>query len=610
MKKIIVAALALLATQVMSDEITAEVQTRLRLLNENPGTIDGAFGNKTNAAINRILGTKSVNYRSDLETVNQLLIELQKSKRQKFEKPIYHLTNDYIEHEYTDTFVLWDSNLMNRSRDHYESHVELGKAPNGFPIWPGTPSKFYSPDVNKDGVSDLVIFGVGPDFASACTWSDYCEGDGWMRAPDIYVQRPKERGVFDRAETDEYLYPGVVNSGTGGKVVMVDFNNDGVLDFYLASEGPTRGPNSHTGERDTLMISQPDGKFKDISSDYPLLGGGSFQHWAAAGDIDNDGDIDFIFHHLRAPRTNLGGDRIDCFINDGNANFTVKKCVDTNKGPDGVNSVWGATLFDLNGDNYLDIMFDSQNYKGLGNSRRNWPVVYLGDGSGRFKNSNKINIYLPEDFPKNKLQFGYQMAADLEDDGLNEIFFSVQGAPHILGEKCKSYCGSYVGYFKNDNGFLRFGGWVYKTENMDMNVWGRTSQIVVKDYIGNDGLKDVYLKRNYFLEGQSPFFQQMADGTWKNHSLTIIKDENFNLNFANLSNSSETPEVASQKQNLTSVAKTADPFENLCEREIRDQAIKGRRLNSSEKFWEFRKKLRPDYPTKDELAVMCSEYLN
>ena len=42
------------ATMLQANDLTAEVQTRLRILGETPGIIDGAFGKKTNAAINRL----------------------------------------------------------------------------------------------------------------------------------------------------------------------------------------------------------------------------------------------------------------------------------------------------------------------------------------------------------------------------------------------------------------------------------------------------------------------------------------------------------------------------------------------------------------------------
>jgi len=45
-----------------ADSLTAEFQTRLKLLGENPGKVDGAFGGKTNTAANNYFKTGNQNY--------------------------------------------------------------------------------------------------------------------------------------------------------------------------------------------------------------------------------------------------------------------------------------------------------------------------------------------------------------------------------------------------------------------------------------------------------------------------------------------------------------------------------------------------------------------
>lgn len=62
------------ATMLQANDLTAEVQTRLRILGETPGIIDGAFGKKTNAAINRLLETRNVQYKNQLLSVNEALL--------------------------------------------------------------------------------------------------------------------------------------------------------------------------------------------------------------------------------------------------------------------------------------------------------------------------------------------------------------------------------------------------------------------------------------------------------------------------------------------------------------------------------------------------------
>lgn len=496
--------IVLLSSPVSADSLTAEVQTRLKLLGENPGRVDGVFGGKTNAALNRFLGTDGKKYKANLDEANEDLMAILNNFKVSFSSPIFTTTSDYLESKNADTYLLMDSDILRYASEHYVG---------------GTYSKYYQPDINGDGLSDLIVFGMGEDFQSECM-IEKC-GNSWLRKPLIF-QRLKDadkrldrkEALFELVENKNIMDKNVFNRGTGGKSIFADFNGDGIDDFYLPSEGPVSGPKIHKGGRDVLLISGKDGKYIDEAGRYDLLSQGSFQHWTAAGDIDNDGDIDFIFHNLKA-KTALGN-QIACFINDGKANFSIeKKCVSPPLAKRGSKyHSWGGTLFDLNGDNHLDLW--------LSRNAENTPIVLLGDGSGKFSEENVVEVYLPDNWPRVMKQFGYVVAADLEDDGFNEIFFSVQGARWIAPSDCKgqrgAYCGSYVGYFKNVDGFLKFGGFIRKVENDDNFQWPRTSMIVVKDFWGDDGLKDVFLKRNFF-ESDSPFFIQKQNGVFENQSL-------------------------------------------------------------------------------------------
>ena len=107
-------------------------------------------------------------------------------------------------------------------------------------------------------------------------------------------------------------------------------------------------------------------------------------------------------------------------------------------------------------------------------------------------------------------QIGYVISADIDNDGFVEIFFSVQGK----GKCRKTYCGSYVGYFKNQKGKLIFKDFIFKKEETEKWIWSSTSMIVVKD-LNNDGLKDIFLKRNY----PSPIYLQNENGLFVNTPL-------------------------------------------------------------------------------------------
>jgi len=124
-----------------------------------------------------------------------------------------------------------------------------------------------------------------------------------------------------------------------------------------------------------------------------------------------------------------------------------------------------------------------------------------------------------------------------------DIFFSVQGKSNCG----KTYCGSYVGYFKNDKGKLNFKNFIEKVEENESLIWGRTSMTVVKD-LNADGLKDVYLKRNF----KSPIYFQDVNGR-------------FNPSNSLLNSSLNTPElleVISPKTSITSENTTLNNSDN------------------------------------------------
>ena len=479
-----------------ADSLTAEFQTRLKILGEQPGVIDGAFGSKTNVAANEYFKTSNKNYRKIMSDANQALIKDLKKQYIDTDEPIFETTADFIEARNTTVVFRNNGPLWDLALENFDA---------GRPAPAGGVSKWYQPDITGDGVPDFVLFGMGPGYQSECE-IEKC-GDAWLRKPILAKLSDADGNTLHSIEVlDHYtVLPGkVFNKGTGGKSIFADFNNDGYDDFYLPSEGPVAGPTIHLGGSGVLLISQGDGTYKDEASEYDLLKKKSFQHWTAAGDIDNDGDIDFIFHNIKA-KTKMNN-KIACFLNDGDANFTISNCVSPPNAK-GISRFynWGGTLFDLNGDNNLDLW--------LSRDSRNVPIVLLGDGTGKFSSDNFVEVFLPKSWPKVMRQFGYVVAADLEDDGLNEIFFSVQGDSRLSPKDCKGvkgYCGSYVGYFKNVNGFLSFGGFIKKFEKTDRGQWQGSSMIVVKDFIGDDGLKDVYLKRNY----DEPFYKQTLDGSF------------------------------------------------------------------------------------------------
>ncbi len=135
-----------------------------------------------------------------------------------------------------------------------------------------------------------------------------------------------------RTGTDStYPMPAVM----GGGVAVFDADSDGDLDLYLIA--PTRA-SEDSGSR--FYQQQDDGRFTDATTAAGLDGDGM---GAAAGDLDNDGDLDLYM-------TRVGPDRL--LLNDGDGVFTDRS------------EAWGAAtpgwsssaaLLDFDRDGYLDV---------------------------------------------------------------------------------------------------------------------------------------------------------------------------------------------------------------------------------------------------------------
>jgi hypothetical protein len=206
-----------------------------------------------------------------------------------------------------------------------------------------------------------------------------------------------------------------------------DFDNNGYLDFWVSDQGyenPQQNyyPGAPMGivyfYKDSVVI-----KYIPNSTD--------FNHSAASGDIDNDGDIDLLSIDSK-------------YINDGLGNFTKSNSISENIKA----GYFHNQLYDLDNDGKLDALFggseifgdsiyDASPRKYNGNNR-----IYWGNGLGNFSYSNTTALPLTYQQTKDTFtivdDFNFM---DFNNDGFQDI---------IVLRSCWKGVGYYIQFLQNN----------------------------------------------------------------------------------------------------------------------------------------------------------------
>ena len=337
-------------------------------------------------------------------------------------------------------------------------------------------------DFNNDGYSDIVYMGVIKpnniiDIKNNkmevggrwCPNNNDCTGT--YRKPVLYLGDADGNLTYSSwLFVDNREVPGLEGPN---QVLNADYNNDGVLDFYFADTGV----GNVDGQVNSYFLSQPDGTWLESSDTH--LSHSKFVVWdhgAATGDIDNDGDMDIVITEIHTWQNKTA---FWCLMNDGTGYLKKRKC--------GGAFAFGLELADMDGDGDLDALVGAHEKEYSDNAIPGITGIVWNDGNGNFSQKTKVQYY-----KKKYSGIPEISASDLDNDGDLDIVLSRVG---------EYYVGTAIQIIENlgnkkfkDHGLIELliAPDDFKTKS-EANIWNSYIDSIVFRDLDNDGDMDVYL---------------------------------------------------------------------------------------------------------------------
>ena len=165
------------------------------------------------------------------------------------------------------------------------------------------------------------------------------------------------------------------------KSLTADFNGDDLNDLLILDHGYDAPP--FPGSQPKLIMQDAPGSFS--WSKLPDVG---FHHGGAAGDIDQDGDIDIV----------VADHRPFAYINDGSGNFTR----DATRLDASMPTIFTAELIDVDMDGFIDLLVGGHEREGAETT------IYWGSSTGSYRASERTVLLAAS-------PFGVVLDIDAED---------------------------------------------------------------------------------------------------------------------------------------------------------------------------------------------------
>lgn len=229
--------------------------------------------------------------------------------------------------------------------------------------WYGARNKFYLN--NGDGTFSEVTgapINANNSYSETAAWGDF-DNDGLL---DIYIANSggtRRNLLFQNSIDNDFSKITSGSQATDARytrdVDWIDINNDGFLDIYAVNE---------SNQDNNLYLNNGDGTFEKVT-DFNIVNDGKDSWSSNWVDYDNDGDLDLFI-------TSRNGQANSLYKNNGDATFTeITENEILNDIGYASSSEWG----DIDNDGDLDLYIT----KSFANSEED-NLFYLNNGDGTF----------------------------------------------------------------------------------------------------------------------------------------------------------------------------------------------------------------------------------